>query len=276
MLGKLIKNEIKYSSRYFLAMLASVAIVILLMGATLFLKVDRMNAIASIVLFIVGLVSVFMAVVLVIKNFSDTLYRNQGYLTFTLPVKGSELLFSKVFVSFFWIIVSQLILGVCVLAVLWNAKEQISASYGEFIDLLFGDLLEAFAPTRKMLIQSGVFLLVSMLLEILVFVSMVYFSITISNTRPLQKHPVLFGFLVFFAVYIASAILSRKVGEVLPLSVKITPEMLSLVFEKASSVSASSEMTGAIGLGSTVFMTVMSLVFLFVTGYIMERKVNIK
>ena len=101
MLGKLMKNEIKQSSRYFLVLLASAGIVILLMIATLLLRVERMNFIASLVLLLVGGISVLMAVVLVIKNFNDTLYKEQGYLTFTLPVSGPMLLFSKVLVSFF-------------------------------------------------------------------------------------------------------------------------------------------------------------------------------
>ena len=99
MLGKLIKNEIKQSSRYFLVLLAGAGILTLFMGLTLLLDLEKVNSIASAILVVTGFASVLMAVVLVIKNFNDTLYKSQGYLTFTLPVSGSKLLFSKFFVS---------------------------------------------------------------------------------------------------------------------------------------------------------------------------------
>lgn len=269
MLGKLIKNEIKQSSRYFLVLLASAAIVILLMIATLLLKVERMNFLASLVLLLVGGISVIMAVVLVIKNFNDTLYKEQGYLTFTLPVSGPMLLFSKVLVSFFWIIISNLIMVGCWVGFFLNMKQWVQEEYSELVNT-FRQLFQELEPTNTAVVQAVIFFVVNVILIILMFVSMVYFSTTVANTRPLQKHPLVFGFLIFFATYIISNIIQSKLTKAIPLSVRFAAQSLSLETVKPDGT------TSLMGVGGLIFMFVISAVMLFITGYIMERKVNVK
>ena len=269
MLGKLIKNEIKQSSRYFLVLLASAGIVILLMVATLLLKVERMNLLASLVLLLVGGISVLMAVVLVIKNFNDTLYKDQGYLTFTLPVSGSSLLFSKVLVSFFWIIISNLIMVGCFVGFFLNAKQWVEDDYADLVDV-FRQMFQDYEPTTLAIAQAIIFFVVTILINILLFVSMVYFSTTVANTRPLQKHPLIFGFLIFFATYIATNVIQSKLTRAIPLSVHFAAKALTLETTKPGDAAS------MMGLGGMIFMFLISAAMLFITGYIMERKVNVK
>ena len=112
MLGKLLKHEFKHSARYVTAIYACTAAVLLVMLFALLVKITWLSVAASMILYFAGILVVVMTLVSVIKNFYDTLYTNQGYLSFTLPVKCSSLLVSKVIVSFIWIILSVIALAV--------------------------------------------------------------------------------------------------------------------------------------------------------------------
>ena len=106
----------------------------------------------------------------------------------------------------------------------------------------------------------------------LTFTGFVYFAVTLANTRALQKHPKFFGFLIFFGIYSVSNSLGAAFTSVLPLSVNITNEK---VFIALSSMNEG-DVLASFGLGGTVFMAIVAVGLLFVTGYIMEHKVNIK
>ena len=122
MLGKLIKHEIKNSARYVMAIYFAAAAVCAFMLLGMFAKVMWVTVVGSMLLYTVGIAAVIMTLVSVIKNFYDSLYGRQGYLTFTLPVKCSSILISKVLVSFFWIILSFLLLVLIFVLIFANAK----------------------------------------------------------------------------------------------------------------------------------------------------------
>lgn len=111
MLGKLLKYELKHSARYVMLIYACAGVVTALMLIAMLAKMTWLSVIGSLVLYMVGIAAIFMTLVAVIRNFYETLYGRQGYLTFTLPVKSSRLLFSKVLVSFIWIILSCVLMG---------------------------------------------------------------------------------------------------------------------------------------------------------------------
>ena len=124
MLGKLLKHEFKHSARYVTAIYACTAAVLLVMLFALLVKITWLSVAASMILYFAGILVVVMTLVSVIKNFYDTLYTNQGYLSFTLPVKCSSLLVSKVIVSFIWIILSFAALALIYFVIFLNAKTQ--------------------------------------------------------------------------------------------------------------------------------------------------------
>ena len=98
------------------------------------------------------------------------------------------------------------------------------------------------------------------------------FSFTLSNTRALQKHPKLFGFLIFFGTFGVSNAINMKLTYSLPLAVHVTSEKVYIAFE---SMDTMSESLFSYGIGA-IFMGLIALGLLILTGWIMERKVNIK
>lgn len=271
MLGKLLKYELKHSARYVMLIYACAGVTTVFMLLGMLVKSTRMTVIGSMVLEIVGFVAVFMTLVSVIKNFYDTLYGSQGYLSFTLPVKCSTMLFSKVLISFFWIILSAILMLAITLIILLNANMQTDGALDGFVEIIksSGALSEVASPA--MIVKSLILFAVNALLNILVFVGFVYFAVTLANTRALQKHPKLFGFVIFFATYIVANSIAAKLSSSLPLAIEISTDNVRLVFEAAGNSIGSVN-----GIGGIIFMSLTAVGLLCATGWIMEHKVNVK
>lgn len=274
MLGKLLKNELKHSGRYVATIYAVTAAVIAFMAIGILTKITWIGVLCSVLLNFVAIGVLLITLISVVKNFYDTLYGTQGYLSFTLPVKCSSLLLSKVLISFFWIILSYLIAGLCVVMVGLNAKAQAGEQISGLFDMLDVSGLREMIPSGATITEVIVLLVVFVLLHILTLVGFIYFSVTIANTRPLQAHPLLFGLLTFLGSYGVGYAISGKLTYSLPLSIYVSTEKIGLVFEKMGA--DSEEYLFAFGIGGTVFIALMALGLLFLTGWIMEHKVNIK
>lgn len=272
MLGKLMKHECKQSARSVMLIYASAAAVILFVFFGMLTKITWIGILGSIVLYIVALVGVIMTLVSIIKNFYDTLYSNQGYLSFTLPVKGSNLLLSKVLVSVLWIILSFVLAALCFLVIAMNAKATAEGSMAGIWDVLEMTGLKEMLPSGATLVKLLVLVIVLVLLMVLTFIGFVYFAVTVANTRLLQKHPKLFGFLIFFLSYGVSNAIATKLTYSLPLSLEISTQDVNLVFVAMDR----SENMLSYGLGGTIFLALVALGMLILTGWIMEHKVNIK
>ncbi|MBQ8028084.1 MAG: hypothetical protein IJ262_01610 [Clostridia bacterium] len=273
MFGKLLKYEIKHSSRYVLSIYICAAAAAAFMLLGMLAKVTWISVLGSIVLYTVGFAVVIMTLVSVIKNFYDSLYGAQGYLSFTLPVKCSSLLFSKVVVSFFWIILSCVALALMFVLIFLNAKAQSGSSFTGIYDAMKISGILDMLPSGAMIVKFLIIMGVLALLNILVFVGFVYFAVTLANTRALQKHPKLFGFLIFAGTYGFSNSLSAKLTTSIPLSVEITTEKVSIVF---SSMDSAGQALASFGIAGTIFMALVATGLLVATGWIMEHKVNIK
>ena len=272
MLGKLMKHECKQSARSVMLIYASAAAVILFVFFGMLTKITWIGILGSVVLYIVALVGVIMTLVSIIKNFYDTLYSNQGYLSFTLPVKCSNLLLSKVLVSVLWIILSFALAALCFLVIAMNAKATAEGSMAGIWDVLEMTGLKEMLPSGATLVKLLVLVIVLVLLMVLTFIGFVYFAVPVANTRALQKHPKLFGFLIFFLTYGVSNAIATKLTYSLPLSLEISTQDVNLVFVAMDR----SENMLSYGLGGTIFLALVALGMLILTGWIMEHKVNIK
>lgn len=273
MLGKLLKFELKHSARYVMTIYGCAAALAAFMLVGLLTKITFISVVGSIVLYFVGIIAVIMTLVAVIKNFYDTLYGKQGYLTFTLPAKSSSILLSKVIISFFWIIMSMVLMAGIFVLIFLNAKKSADGTivglFGALKDSGLLDLL----PSGAMIAKFIAYMVILGLLNILVFVGFVYFSVTLANTRALQSHPKLFGFLIFFVSYSVSNSIGAKLTYSFPLAVHITQQK---VYIGLSAMTTTENTLSSFGIGGTIFMSVIAVGLLALTGWIMENKVNIK
>lgn len=272
MLGKLLKHEFKQSARMISLIYASAFAVIAFIFIGMLTKITWIGIVGSVVLYLTALIGVFMTLVSVIKNFYETLYSNQGYLSFTLPVNCASLLGSKVIVSMIWVILSFMLAALCFLVIGMNAKATAEGSMEGIWDIIELAGLKEMLPTGATLVKLAILFVLGVLMLVFTFVSFVFFAVTMANTRPLQKHPKLFGFLIFFFTYGVTNAISTKLTYSVPLSLEISTQDVKLAFV---AMDQSSSML-SYGLAGTLFMTLVAVGLLLLTGWIMEHKVNIK
>lgn len=271
MLGKLIKHEIRHSARYHLAILIATVAVTAVVGLSLLTDSAILSALTCFALAITGVATVIVTLVSVIKNFYDTIYGRQGYLTLTLPVKGSAILLSKVLVSFLWIIVGFCATAVPYLLIFLYARVKTSALTDMFGDALKG--LLSMLPEADVLILFLVVLVILIIAKILTYVGYVYFSVTVANTRLFHNHPKFFGGLTFFGIMLAVSQIGNFISDVVPFSFVATYDKAYFSFEQADQIAAAFIIYP---IGGTIFSMIVALLLLVFTGYIIENKVNIK
>ena len=273
MLGKLLKYEIKHSARYtaviYLATLAFAAISVV----ALFVNSTWLGVMSCFMLYIAGIASVIVTLVSVIKNFYDTLYGKQGYLTFTLPVKCSTILLSKLIVSVLWIIVGFLVMAATLLVIFLYAKDKSDGMFDTFMDVFAISGLAEYIPSGLVIAESVIIIAVLAMLTVITYVGYVFFVVTIANTGKFQSHPKLFGALLFLAIFSGVNTASNFLTEKLPLTFNISPDRVFFAFADMFSVD---DTLLSYGIGGIIFSAIVAAALLALTGYIMEHKVNIK
>ena len=273
MFGKLLKNEIRHSARYNLVIYMIALAVTLVMGISLLTESTALGTVSCIAIYITGFATVIVTLVSVIKNFYDTLFARQGYLTLTLPVKGSALLVSKVLVSFLWIIIGFLIMALTWLSIFLYVRQKTEADLDVIRILLFDTgLLEIF-PSGAVIAEVVIIIGAIALTKIFTYVSYIYFAVTVANTRSFQSHPKLFGGATFFAVMLVISRLSSILTQKAPVTFFVTSERAFFDFLPMGAVDGAFI---SYGVGGTVFTGLVALGLLIATGYIIEHKVNIK
>lgn len=273
MLGKLLKYEIKHSARYtatiYLATLvfAAVSVIALLANST------WLGVASCFMLYFAGVASVIVTLVSVIKNFYDTLYARQGYLTFTLPVKGSTILLSKIIASVLWIVVGFLVMGVTLLVIFLYARDKSDGIFSSLLDSFLISGLADLLPSGVVVAEAVIVLAVMALLTVITYVGYVFFVVTVANTRPFQSHPKLYGALLFLFIFAFVNTLGNTLTETIPLTFNIATDKVFFAFADMFSVEGT---LLSYGIGGTIFSAIVAGGLLAVTGYIMENKVNIK
>ena len=271
MFGKLLKHELRHTARYHFPILIISIAASVVMGATLLSKNEGFMLMMTVALLLVFAAIIIISLIAVIKNFNDTIFSRQGYLTMTLPVKGNQLLLSKIIISFFWITVSYIAAFLPFSFVIIYIKQQLDAQAmtGEFMQAI-----EEILPPAGTIVTLVLCFIITSLISMLSYVGYVYFSVTIANTRLLSKHPILFGGLVFIGVSVATSIITSLTEKIAPLQFAVGYEKSFFTFKNIWELDEI--IIHNVDMNSTVIEAVVAIALLFVTGYFIEHKINIK
>lgn len=273
MLGKLIKNELKHSARYTMSIYIAVIVISAVMGLSLLSSATWMGVMSCFALYAAGFIAVIVTLVSVIKNFYDTLFGRQGYLTLTLPVKCSSLLISKVIVSFIWIIASFALMALTFIMIFFYAKEKSSGYFSMFSEAVSVSGILEMLPSASTVISFLLMAALWAVITIFTYVSFVYFTVTVANTRILQSHPKILGGLIFLGIFSLNNTAGNLLTQYLPLTFNVTSDKVYFAFEQ---MGRAEEAILSYGVGGTVFSGLFAFGLLCLTGYILENKVNLK
>ncbi len=273
MLGKLIKHEFRHSARYTMSIYIAVLAIGGIVALSLLSESTFLGVMSCFALYVAGFVALIVTLVSVIKNFYDTLFGRQGYLTLTLPVKCSTLLVSKIIVSFVWIVIGFAVMAATLLVIFFYAKYK-SDGYmmmiGDAISMSgILNMLPSAAAVAELLIVAAVMAIIT----IFTYVSFVYFTVTVANTRALQSHPKLLGGLVFLGIFAVTNSVNNALTELIPLTFNVSTEKVFFAFKAMGDVQ---DALFSFGVGGTIFSGLVALGLMFATGYILEHKVNLK
>lgn len=271
MFGKLLKHELRHTARYHFAILAVSLIASAVMGISLLFDTQGLFSLAIMPLALIAFAVIIVSLVSVIRNFYDTIFSRQGYLTMTLPVKGSQLLISKVIISFFWIVVSYIAAFFPFLFIFFHIKKQVE-DFEEAIALMIEEFV-AVLPSGGSVVSILLFLVFASLSSLLTYVGYIYFTVTIANTRTFQNHPKLFGALIFGAIHIISSEIVKLTEKILPFSFGVNSDGAFLSFKSADEMMS---FMAPYLLNEYIVKSIIAVALLFATGYIIEHKINIK
>lgn len=274
MLGKLLKNDFIGSAH---AMLP-VYLVALIAGAVTALSyvfnINFLKYIGSLTLVLLVFGLVIITLFLMMSYFNKSLYSDQGYLSYTLPVKSRDLLFSKVAVSFVWLTISYLVLAAFVVGALWYAKVKLDESLGGEIDELInaiGSLVSSNGlPSVAAIAKIVAIVLVYGFVSILILVSQVFFSMTLSNVRGFNKLGFFGGILIFAALFIIMKIASSLIMVYFPISLFISGDGIKITMKSMADVGST------YGIGGFLFEAIVSVGLLFATNSLMSKKINLR
>ncbi len=270
MLGKLIKNEFKCTLHtvgyIYLASIITAGIMLL----AYLVKITWISGVATMILLATGAAAVLVTFFMTIVHFNKSLYGNQGYLSFTLPVTSNQLLAAKTIVSFCWMLVSYAV----AIAIFIGVYLYATAMVGDDVKAAAKLMLDLFAglPNKSTIIKVVIIAGVIIFLKIVKLIAELYFSVTLSNTRVMQK---LGGFaivVVFFVTFILLVVASTWLTNNIPFSIVVTSS--GIFYSTTQSMSESTLMT--FGIAGILFDVIASIALFTGTSLLMDSKVNIK
>lgn len=191
MLRKLIKYDKKALRKISVSMFLVALIAGVLSGlCTRFAERVEEYLVLDLLFSLVNLISLFalaasmlVVIVFVALRFYRNFYTDEGYLTFTLPVRRTQLMFSKAFVGFF-AIVKQLIAiigGVAIiLALVWDKATDETATTS-FAEIIVVAIRELWKTDAKMFVIYAVEGLLVILAYLLFDLMLVYLCISLAS-----------------------------------------------------------------------------------------------
>lgn len=281
---KYMKYEIKGSYKFILGIIAILIIASTLIQAnlksTITNFVDPMNMGMSMGTFKGLMVGVSVLVIFgaflvaffhIIGLFRKELYEDRGYLTFTLPLTGNQIVGSKLIVAILWFTV----LGVSIL------------TYNIILGLiLFGGSWVELAKEIFTMANAGIFSLgiVSILGSILTLL-LIYFSIALSRVSIKNKKIGGIWFIVFIILNALSGYVTLKISSAIPYYLSLDGFKILHYYELNVLPGMADGINNIIILGNnygayinivgTLSNIVMSIAAFLGTGYLIEKKIDL-
>lgn len=270
MLGKLIKYEFKACGRTFFPLYLGILLLAAINGVNIGVNFKNeavdglpMNPIAYNTqgILMLVLVALFVAlfvitIILTIQRFKKNLLDDEGYLMFTLPVKSSSLILSKLLVALIYAIISAIVASLSFIII---------GAIGGDINIL--ELFKAF--THSGFLTEGIQFTVSMVLGLLIsysiFVLTIYLSLSVGQLPKLSKHKVAAGVIIFFILNLIITNIQNFVRNNILGSV--TEVELTNYFTVSYLKYVSLELIIGIAIGTVLFL---------LTNWILNKKLNLE
>ncbi len=274
MLGKLLKYDMRYVSRIMVVVYIIALSVSLLISGLIFLsfKVEEVSILLLMSLpmafLALAAVSVSGLIMIAIRTYKN-LYSDEGYLTFTLPVTGDDIIWCKVILYIVWQLLGMIVAAVCVaipilVAVLCAGDGMIDTVkyFFDYICFYIKDTIGFVGNSFNVLaIVSAIYYLISFISAPVIII----FSFSVGQFA--KKHRILMAVAVYYAYSVVASTIYTIVEVILI-------EFSSDAFYASSANLALTELTLFYAIVSAISLVLTSVCYLF-TKNIMANKLNL-
>ena len=284
MFGKLLKNDLKAQwhsiSTIFLCIfiIASVAEMLVLYSIKDVFNLWNGKELVFVTIggIIVCLAMFFACIVILIAvalMFSKTTFGRAGYLTLTLPVKTSSLIWSKTISGLVWTYITYMLFFGSFFLWIYQVGECMGGDLQDLADQLFMLLL---GQSTKTMISLAVYYLVWVAVAMFLVVQCMYFGITCAHISPLSKLGPITTVIMFFATFGVVIGITMLVGKFMPFGMIVHDGIITI---SSNVVKAQQELYRH---GSTfifsgpMFMFLSSVLMSLPITYLTKHKANIK
>lgn len=265
MLGKLIKHEWKAVAK--VLAIIHIALILMAMVGKIMLSIDALEEAwpmwsALLFVYVLSVIAVGVGTqIYLAMRFYKNMYTDEGYLSFTLPVKPWEHIFSKTLVASIWIVIDVVVIvaSIIILVMYRGMGNEFLKGWNEFMSEvgIYG--------------IHGVWTIIQMIVMTVVAIISVpltyYFSISIGQL--FNTHKMLASVVVFFIVTNVSQVLSTIIS---------TTFMIKPLYAnaEAENVSVGLDLYNSLLNAGMIEQVVFAVAFALITNYIMNRKLNLE
>ena len=268
MLGKLLKYELKATSRVFIPLYIAILIVSIVNGLSLNLEILNIQGLATIVLMCLFISLFVITIVVTIQRFNKNLLKDEGYLMFTLPVSSKHLILSKYLTSLIWTFLSFVVafLSFTIIFMIPTYKYFDFSYFINEFNLLFSNML------NLNILGQFIKIILLMIISYTIFIFNVYLALSVGQLPIFNRFRNVSSFIGFLVINLlisyAQNIVSLFVNDA---SVNI--EAIDNINYAINSV------TSIVSKGlniAIVINLIIILVLFFATTYILDKKLNLE
>lgn len=275
MFSKLFKHEMKATSRIFLIAWPALLLLALLNGFAMYRNrmymFDRpgnifaeniLQVITSLAFVMVFIAVIVMTFVVVIMRFYKGLLKEEGYLTFTLPVTTREIIISKGLAATVIILAGGVVSALALL--LWSLPMCLSGDMTWF-DLGQLQRVLAYVDGWPLYALEG---LVLIIVSVIASVYQIYAAMSLGQLA--QKHKVAWSFAAYVGISIALSIIGSLLGMLFSIP---GLDIGTYLVEKLVNTHTVAHIAL---LGYTLLQAIQLVAFHAITEYILDRKLNLE
>ena len=268
MLGKLLKYELKATSRVFIPLYIAILVVSIVNGLSLNLEILNIQGLATIVLMCLFISLFVITIVVTIQRFNKNLLKDEGYLMFTLPVSSKYRVLSKYLTSLIWTFLSFVVafLSFTIIFMIPTYKYFDFSYFINEFNLLFSNML------NLNILGQFLKIILLMIISYTIFIFNVYLALSVGQLPIFNRFRNVSSFIGFLVINLlisyAQNIVSLFVNDA---SVNI--EAIDNINYAINSV------TSIVSKGlniAIVINIIIILVLFFATTYILDKKLNLE
>lgn len=268
MLGKLLKYELKATSRVFIPLYIAILVVSIVNGLSLNLEILNIQGLATIVLMCLFISLFVITIVVTIQRFNKNLLKDEGYLMFTLPVSSKHLVLSKYLTSLIWTFLSFIVafLSFTIIFMIPTYKYFDFSYFINEFNLLFSNML------NLNILGQFLKIILLMIISYTIFIFNVYLALSVGQLPIFNRFRNVSSFIGFLVINLlisyAQNIVSLFVNDA-SVNIEAIDNINYAINSVASIVSKGLNIAIVINL-------IIILVLFFATTYILDKKLNLE